>query len=96
MSTLLDLSGIRDEEAFHEYVASSLGFPEYYGRNLDALWDCLTDYALSHPDAHLQLVGVRDFREHNSGFADRALQCFTRLASDPFGLKVDCFDGEAS
>ena len=27
----------------HDYLASELGFPEYYGRNLDALHDCLGD-----------------------------------------------------
>ncbi len=27
----------------HEELAAALDFPEYYGRNLDALHDCLTD-----------------------------------------------------
>jgi len=26
-------------------IGEALGFPDYYGRNLDALWDCLTDLA---------------------------------------------------
>ena len=26
----------------HGYLAAELGFPEYYGRNLDALYDILT------------------------------------------------------
>ena len=29
----------------HEYLADTLEFPSYYGRNLDALHDCLTDLA---------------------------------------------------
>lgn len=37
------LSGVSDESSFHERIAVSLGFPDHYGRNLDALWDCLTD-----------------------------------------------------
>ncbi|MCR4990765.1 MAG: barstar family protein [Lachnospiraceae bacterium] len=32
-----------DRETAHEYIAKVLGFPEYYGKNLDALFDCLTD-----------------------------------------------------
>jgi RNAse (barnase) inhibitor barstar len=30
-------------EGFYAEVASALDLPEYFGRNLDALWDCLTD-----------------------------------------------------
>lgn len=26
-----------------EAIGEALGFPEWYGHNLDALWDCLTD-----------------------------------------------------
>ena len=29
--------------AFHSRIAQALGFPDWYGRNLDALYDCLTD-----------------------------------------------------
>ena len=27
----------------HDYLMEMLEFPEYYGKNLDALYDCLTD-----------------------------------------------------
>ena len=27
----------------HKYLAETLEFPEYYGNNLDALFDCMTD-----------------------------------------------------
>ena len=30
-------------EKAHEDLAKALAFPEYYGRNLDALHDCLTE-----------------------------------------------------
>lgn len=34
-----------DESGLHDSFATDLGFPEYYGRNLDALADCLYDVA---------------------------------------------------
>lgn len=27
----------------HDYLKKALNFPDYYGKNLDALYDCLTD-----------------------------------------------------
>jgi len=39
----LDLSGFLDREQLHAYLQEKLGLPAYYGRNLDALYDCLTD-----------------------------------------------------
>ena len=32
----------RREEA-HDYLAAVLSLPDYYGRNLDALWDLMTE-----------------------------------------------------
>ena len=35
-----------DRKAAHAYLKKKLHLPEYYGNNLDALWDCLTtDYS---------------------------------------------------
>lgn len=36
-------------QAFYTQIAAVLGFGAYFGRNLDALWDCLTD--LDRPTA---------------------------------------------
>ena len=38
------LSGkaIRNLQEFYDEIARKLPFPEYFGRNLDALWDVLT------------------------------------------------------
>ena len=33
---------ISDWESFHDVFAETLGFPSFYGRNLDAWIDCLT------------------------------------------------------
>ena len=40
---VVDLDNVRDEPSFHTRIAAALEFPEHYGANLDALWDCLTD-----------------------------------------------------
>lgn len=40
---VLDGSAIRDRESLHALLAERLSLPDWYGRNLDALYDCLTD-----------------------------------------------------
>ena len=34
---------LADAAKVHDYLKEMLEFPEYYGNNLDALYDCLTD-----------------------------------------------------
>lgn len=40
---VLDGREIKDRKMLHDLLAVSLRFPYWYGRNLDALYDCLTD-----------------------------------------------------
>ena len=39
----LDGNILADAAQIHDYLKEVLNFPEYYGKNLDALYDCLTD-----------------------------------------------------
>lgn len=40
----LDGRALSDKEAAHGYLKELLRFPDYYGENLDALYDMLTEY----------------------------------------------------
>ena len=59
---LVDGAGIRNMYQFHRALQSAFGFPEWYGCNLDALYDCLTDiqeetwlYILNTPSLYEEL-----------------------------------------
>lgn len=43
MYLIIDGTLIQDREALHDLLSRELQLPEWYGRNLDALQDCLTD-----------------------------------------------------
>ena len=37
----LDFAGIKSLWELHEYLKKAFDLPDYYGHNMDALWDCL-------------------------------------------------------
>ncbi len=42
MNTItLDFSGVKSYWELHEYLKETFQLPDYYGHNMDALWDCL-------------------------------------------------------
>lgn len=43
MQIVLDAACMAQRQEAHAYLAQQLGFPEHYGRNLDALSDCLEE-----------------------------------------------------
>ena len=46
-----------DRATAHRIIKDTLGFPDWYGNNLDALLDCLTD--ISRP-THIAFIRMRD------------------------------------
>ena len=40
---ILDFKKFMTVKGAHRYIEREMDFPGYYGRNLDALYDCLTD-----------------------------------------------------
>ena len=40
---MIDCTGIYSKEDLHRIFRESLDFPAWYGNNLDALYDCLTE-----------------------------------------------------
>ena len=39
----LKLDKFSEKNEIHNYLKKKMKFPDYYGGNLDALYDCLTD-----------------------------------------------------
>ena len=67
MEITIDCGGIATKRELHELIAESLCFPDWYGHNLDALMDCLTD---------LEDVAVTLTRWENLPFET---ECFWRV-----------------
>ena len=74
---LLDGQELRSVETVHDLFAQALALPEYYGRNLDALFDCLTD---SRTPITVRLLH-REALEDRLGRSGRALVRLLRRAA---------------
>ena len=42
-NVILNCEELLQRKKAHQYLAKMLDFPDYYGKNLDALYDCLTE-----------------------------------------------------
>jgi len=42
LKIIIDGDKINSMDLFHELFARQAGFPDYYGKNLNAFWDCIT------------------------------------------------------
>ena len=69
MRVILDCERLRSRRPAHEYLQEALGFPEYYGKNLDALFDCLTELS----DCAIVLRG-KDELARSGGYGARVLR----------------------
>jgi ribonuclease inhibitor len=73
----LDGKKMTDRKTAHEYIASKLSFPDYYGKNLDALADCLSEIG---EDTQIKLINadvfINNLAPQHKGF----IKVFTDIA----------------
>ena len=75
MEVYLDGRALDSREALHQALAALLALPDHYGRNLDALHDCLT--ALSGP-VHLTVLHAQALEDALGAYC----RSFHRVLSD--------------
>lgn len=82
----VDCEKLVNPEATHTILAEIFAFPPYYGRNLDALYDCLT----ALPDCRILLQHTRVFRD-SGAFARAVLSVFEEAAEkfDHIRIKME-------
>lgn len=82
----IDTGEIIDWRSFHRVFAKALGFPDFYGENMNAWIDCMTsldcpDDGMSRVHAPesgvlvLELVGMRNFRARCPEIAEAVHEC---------------------
>ena len=85
MRFVLDGARIPDRAALHCALAEGLRFPEWYGGNLDALYDCLTD--ISEP-AEIEIRNTCALEAVLGSYARAFRRALTDSAAENENLRV--------
>ena len=83
MRVIINCENLHDRKQAHEYLAQMLNFPEHYGKNLDALFDCLTELS----DCTIILKGEESLSQDNYGAKVRKVM--EKAAQSNPGLKLE-------
>lgn len=96
---VLDFSQIKNYSELHEIIKKELDFPDYYGRNWDAFWDCLTDM-VGRP-VHVEIRGLERLEQKFEEDAKKMLELlkeWKHYNSDRYAEQIIVeiiFDGNA-
>ena len=85
MKIILDGEKVNSRRGLHKYLQRVFSFPDYYGRNLDALYDCLTDL---HEDVELEVTHPATLAERLGPYSERLNAVLRRAAQDNPHLTV--------
>ena len=83
----IDLDGreMTDRQRTHDYLASKLQLPEYYGRNLDALYDLLTERG---EELEIRLFHVEAIKEQLGTYGVKLLHTLLEAECNHLPLTV--------
>lgn len=81
----INCTAIENKADFHAALASALSFPDDYGNNLDALYDCLTEL---DQDIRLILTDWHHLEYRLGDYSGKAVYVFHCAAQENPHLKI--------
>lgn len=87
----IDCEKLCEPESAQKYLEKTLEFPKYYGKNLDALFDCLTEKG----ECSIQFKGAEEFYRSNA-YGAKVLRVMRDAAEANPLLKMSRAEDEVS
>lgn len=89
MNTVIDFSGASSYWEVHSILIEALSLPSYYGRNLDALHDCLTEIGSPDSPVAVRITGADKASENMSRYMIGIRRVFEDSAEENPWLNVE-------
>ena len=84
----LDAKKMVEKEKMHDYLAKKFDLPEYYGKNLDALFDCLCE--INEPT----LIKLKNENVLEAGLKENLVTLFYDVCSENEMVKFELVKDE--
>ncbi len=84
----LDFRNVKYFMEVHKILKSAFGFPEYYGENLSALWDCLDGDDCPH-NSKIEIYGIGYLNDKFNGYGDKVKKIFEDLPKEYGNEDID-------
>ena len=93
----LDFRNVKNYTDMHRIIKRELDFPDYYGRNMDAFWDCMTD--MVDDPIHIEILGLDTLRQKCGEKASILVETLRELKhynNDRYAheIRIEIVDGE--
>ena len=85
MKLVLDGRSVTDCEDLHHQMENVLNFPEWYGGNLDALYDCLTELM---EEVDIRILHMDALKSTLGNYADKLLQVLEDAAQVNLNIQI--------
>ena len=76
---VLDLTDCKDWHDLHGRIRKLFAFPDYYGENWAAMWDCLTDLFGEEDEGEIIIAGFSAMPQDLQKYAQTMLAVFDDL-----------------
>ncbi len=85
-NVVLDFTGCSHWSEIHRIIKESFDFPDYYGENLSALWDCMCDYC---DNMHVYIKGLNTLTQDYYEYMIKILEVFDDVHQENPGFTFE-------
>ena len=93
---IIDFREVKYHSQIHDIIQESLDFPDYYGRNWDAFWDCLS--AMYGDPVHIEIIGLDNIERNFNVAAQKIVKICKKfkhyIPTFEKDIKIEIVDGD--